>query len=716
MSAAFLSASWHRVSALRPQLAPQARTYRQRYRGRAWYVLHDAASGRMYRFTPAVYLVLSLMDGRRSLDEIWAAAAEQLGEESPSQDEVIRLLGQLHGADMLQAGVPPDMEELAERGRKHSRALLRRNLLNPLAIRLRIPWDPDAFLERTLPYVGWLFGPAGLLLWVALVLPGLLVAAMHWGELTENLSDRVLGAGNLLLLWLAYPVVKTLHELGHAYATKRDGGEVHDLGIMILVLMPIPYVDASAATAFRSKWRRMLVGAAGMLVELFLAALALYVWLAVEPGLVRALAFNVMLIGGASTVLFNGNPLLRYDGYYILTDVIEMPNLGQRAARYWAYLAKRYGFGKRDAQSPADTAGERAWLAAYGASSFAYRLLVMVAIALFVANEYFFIGVILALWSVASMLVLPAAKALRVVFSGADLQRQRTRAIAVTTAALALIAAFALFVPLPLNTRAEGVIWVPENAQLRMRTAGFVGQLLVKPGDTVEAGEPVFSAENSALEAEVKALRARIEQLEVRLGAELFEDRAQAAITRDELQQQSAALARAEQRLDELLVLAPAAGRVVLPNAVDLPGRFVRQGQLIGYVLDGTLRTVRVVVGQDDIELVRQRLRGVEVKIADRLEDTYPARMLREVPGGSDQLPTRALSIEGGGPHGTDPRDPDGLRTLQRLFQFDVELPEQATPVALGTRVFVRFIHDSEPLGLQLYRRIRQLFLTQFHV
>jgi len=128
--------------------------------------------------------------------------------------------------------------------------------------------------------------------------------------------------------------VKALHELGHAYALKHWGGEVHELGLMFLVFLPVPYVDATGSASFGQKWQRALVGAAGIIVELLLSAIALFIWLNAEEGLVRAFAFNVMVIGGVSTVFFNGNPLLRFDGYYILSDLVEIPNLGDRSKRY----------------------------------------------------------------------------------------------------------------------------------------------------------------------------------------------------------------------------------------------------------------------------------------------------------------------------------------------------------------------------------------------
>ncbi|MEF8724708.1 MAG: hypothetical protein V5B30_19715 [Candidatus Accumulibacter delftensis] len=311
------------------------------------------------------------------------------------------------------------------------------------------------------------------MLWLLLVLPAIVLAGVNWHELTANLSDQVLSAHNLFLLWLVYPLIKALHELGHAYAVKSGDGEVHEMGIMLLVLAPIPYVDATASGAFRNKWRRAMVGAAGMLVELFLAAIAMAVWVMVEPGLVRSIAFNVLFVAGASTLLFNGNPLLRYDGYYVLADLIEIANLGNRSNQYWQWLAKRYLFGITSVERPPASLGERRWFLFYGAASFVYRTLVMIVITLFIAGEFFFVGVVLALWAATTMFVLPIGKGLNYVISSPELQRHRTRARLVTFGSLAVFVLFVLSVPMPLRTHAEGVVWVPENAEVRAAADGL---------------------------------------------------------------------------------------------------------------------------------------------------------------------------------------------------------------------------------------------------
>lgn len=715
MSASFLSEMWYRVANLRPQLHPHVKIFRQRFRGRAWYVLHDRCTGKTHRFTPATYALIDGMDGRQTLDTLWSQLAENLGDNAPSQDDVIQLLYQLHAADVLQVGAIPDLVEAVERKRKQSRAVWIRNLANPMALRFPL-WDPNRFLEQTWPLVRWLFGPFGALLWLGVVVGASVQAARNWAPLTENLADRILGLENLLLLWLSYPIIKICHELGHAYAVKRGGGEVHEMGVMFLVFAPVPFVDASASAAFRGKWQRIGVSAAGIVVEVFIASLAMFVWLAAEPGAVRAMAFNVMLIGGVSTVLFNANPLLRFDGYFMLSDYLEIPNLAQRSNKYLAYLVKRHAFGRTQAESPGHTPGETLWLTLYAPVSWVYRLFIMVAIALFIASEYFFIGVILAIWSLITMLVWPAAKGLFFVLGNAELDRHRKRALMATFGGLAVIALLAGIVPAPHWTNAEGVIWVPHNAEVRAGTSGFVAHVLTPPGRAVAEGEPLIELTDPDLSTEIQTRQARVDQLKVQYSMEMFDDRLQAELTRQNLESEQAALANYQRRHDELVSLAGRSGNWIVPNGDDLPGKFFQQGALIGYVVTGDLRSVRVVVPQEDADLVRGNTSKIEIKLADRPGETFQATLKREVPGGSDELPSKALTLDGGGLFATDPRDGGGLKTLVRTFQFDLDLESGAHDLNFGTRAYVRFSHPPQPVALQAYRRVRQALLAQLGV
>ncbi|HYR35387.1 MAG TPA: PqqD family peptide modification chaperone [Burkholderiales bacterium] len=712
MSEELYSSSWYRVANLRPRLRGHVRIHRHHYRGERWYVLEDRVSRRMHRFNPPAHFVIGLMDGTRSVQELWDAAIARFGDDAPTQDELIRLLGQLHAADVLQVEVAPDVAELLRR----AQTVRRRNLmqkLSPLALRIPLV-DPDRWLERRLPWYRPLFGWGGALLWLLVVGTALAVAGTHWRELTEDLTDRVLAPHNLVILFFTFPVVKLAHELGHACATRAWGGEVHDMGVMLLVFMPIPYVDASAASAFRETPRRVVVGAAGMLVETFIASLALFFWLEAEPGLVRAVLYDVMLIAGVSTVLFNGNPLLRFDGYYMLADLLQMPNLRQRGQQYLAHLVEAKCFGVK---TPEFEAGERerGWLAAFTIASFVYRTLVMVGIALFVATQYFFLGVLLALWVAGASIVWPLAKAVRYLASSPKLGRRRNRAVAVSAAATAISAVLLFALPLPLWTSAQGVTWAPDYAVVHARTDGFVRRVAAEPGSPVARGRVLIETEDPQLLPKIHALEAQLRLLEVKAQAELAVDRVRREITMEEMKSVRAELALTRERHAELTLFSPADGVFVLDGAQDLPERYLKKGQLVAFVVSPTTATVRVLVSQDDVDLVRSRTHGVEVKLAGRLAETLEATLIREVPAASQRLPNPALSTQGGGLVAIDPRQPDTPTALARWFEFELELPGKPAR-ALGERVYVRFEHGWEPLAWRIGRSVRQLFMKRFAV
>ncbi|MCB1723423.1 MAG: HlyD family efflux transporter periplasmic adaptor subunit [Gammaproteobacteria bacterium] len=715
MSTSLFDPSWHRVAALRPRIRGHAEFHRHVYRGDVWFVLQDHSSERFHRFAPAAYRVIGLMDGRRTVQQIWDALVESDSESVPTQSEIIRLLGQLHAADVLMSDVSPDTAELLQRYRKRLRQTRWQKFKTPLAIRIPL-LDPERFLTGLQPLVAPLFSPYGAVAWLLLVATAAVVATEHVAELTENVTERVLAPQNLLLLWLTFPVVKALHEFGHAFATKVWGGEVHEMGVMFLVLMPIPYVDASAASAFRQRHRRAIVGAIGMMVELLLASLALFVWLAVEPGVVRAIAYNVMLIAGVSTVLFNGNPLLRFDGYYIFADLIEIPNLAARSNRYVLYLVQKHLLGISDIESPVTNPSERRWFVFFAIASFLYRMSVYFVIVLFIAGKFFFVGVLLAIWAAVSMLVWPILKGLWFVAASSRTKQVRTRALGVTAASLTAIALLLGVLPLPYFSRAEGVVWIPDQAIVRVGTSGFLAEVLAKNGAPVAAGDPVLRFEDPLLSARIDVVRSQLSAAEARRRALQADDYAKAQIAEEEIERLRGRLAAFLERERDLVVHAEQAGTLYIPHAVDLPGRYLNQGAEVAYVVDARKATVRIAVAQDQVDLIRRRAESVDLRFAGALERDVPARLVREVPAATDQLPSAALSLMGGGDIATDPRAGDEVRALQNIFLFDLEPDVPLHLDRLGERVHVRFDHGRSPLATRLYRSLRQLMLGRFNV
>ena len=715
MAGDFFSTSWYRVERLMPRLRSHVRLLRQEYRGRTWYVLQDLASERFHRFTSAAYLLIGLMDGRRTVREVWEAATATLGDEAPSQDEVIRLLSQLHAADLLVCNIAPDAAELSQRAERQGYQKWKSQLFSVFAWKIPL-CDPDRFLNRFLPLVRPVIGWTGLLLWFGIVGFGITLGALHWPTLSQDLLDQVFAPRNLLLIWLLFPAIKLCHELGHAFVTKAFGGDVHELGAMMLVLTPVPYVEASAAWAFRSKWQRIIVGAAGMMVELVLASLALIVWVNAEPGLVRVLAYNTIVIAGVSTVIFNANPLLRFDGYYMLMDWLEIPNLRSRATQYLGYLCERYLFGQREATLPVTPAGERVWFVMYGVASSSYRILVVVGILLYLGDEFPLLAIVFGGLTAVTMLLVPVIKAASFLISNPRLRHVRVRAIATTAALVAVLATVLCLVPAPFHTMAEGVVWIPDEAVVRAGSDGFIERIVAAPGSLVKAGEILVKCRNPRFEADLRILRGRVRELEARHAEQVPTDLVKAAIVAEELQYARRELARVQRRVDELTMRSKTDGVFVLSAEKDWPGRFLHQGEVIAHVVDLQILTVRTIVPQSDIDLVRQMHERAQVRLAEGLNVPLQAVVSRVVPAALDELPSRALGTEGGGVLAVDPTDREGTKTMQKFFQIDLRLTDHAGVINAGGRVYVRFSHDWAPLSVQWSRQLRQLFLTRFNV
>lgn len=713
MVQSFLSQDWYRVATMRPRLRTHVEIHRQRFRGETWFIVQDLHSGKYFRISPAGNLIASLMDGRRSLQKLWEMACEQFHDDPPTQSEVIRLLSQLHQSDLVAAEMPPDMVEMGKRHHDQTRQSLLARLRNPLALRFPL-FDPDRFLTATAWMVRPLFSLFGFLLWFALVAAGITLAVLNWGALTGDITDRILSAQNLALIALAFPIVKAIHELGHAYAAKVWGGEVHEIGLMFLVFIPVPYVDASSSAAFPEKRRRAVVGGAGIMVELALAAIALIIWVNVEPGLVRAFAFNVMLIGGVSTLLFNGNPLLRFDGYFVLADLVEIPNLGQRSSKYFWYLVQRYVLGAQNVESPVSAKGERGWFLFYAIAAFFYRMSVSISISLLVAQKFFFIGVALAIWAISNVLVFPVFKGIKYLFFSNSLRGRRVRAMTVSAAFIGAVLGATFVVPVPYRTLVEGVVWLDEGEIIRTQTRGFVQEAPTEAGD-VDSDTLVLQMVDETLASETRLARARLGELQLRLRSVVGTDAVQANLLREQVRYLQGRLDLFEERFDALTVSTPNAGRLIVPYAADLTGRHIEKGSVVGYLMADDDLQIRVAVPQNMAELVRDSI-GVEVRMRRSPEVAMPAKIIGAAPESQPILPSPALSTDAGGPYAVDPSDPQGRRTLQSLFVFDVSPTVVANPAFVGERAIVRFDFGPEPLGFRIGRSLRQLFLTQFNV
>jgi len=725
------SESWYRVADLRPRLRSTVQIRRQHFRGGLWYVVEDPSSNQFFRLNPPAYRLVGLLDGRRSVADAWRISNDQLGDAAPTQGEVIQLLGQLYTSNLLSADLPPDAEGLFRRYHKRVRREVQGYLMNFLFIRIPL-LDPDHFLDRWVGILGGVFTWYGLVAWAVLLGVGLYFLTDNVTGLWHQASG-ILAPENLPLLYVSFVLVKIFHEFGHAFACKKfgrkegAGGEVHVMGVMFLVFMPLPYMDASSAWAFRRKWHRAVVGAAGILVELAIAAVAALVWARTAEGTTpHAIAYNVMFIASVSTLIFNGNPLLRFDGYYVLSDLLEIPNLSQRALGYLYYLVRRYVWRVRKVQSPAHTRGEGIWFVVYGIASTAFRVFISIRIVLFLGDrlpkELFFVAVAFGIGAVVGWVIVPLVRFVRYLFTSEELARVRPRAVGSTLFAAIVLVGIVGLVPMPDRSRIEGIVEPRRLVGVYAEVDGFLKDHL-RSGATVTPEGPVLvRAANPELE------HGRLELLAERRRLAKQEDLAQARDERaacDAIREQRNALeeqiARVDERLAALEVRAPLAGQWVAPDLDRTQGAYLRRGDKVGVVASLGEVVIRATAGQDVAALVVHEARPqVEIRLKGRPDLCLAGRIERILPAGREELPSPALGYAAGGSIQTDLEDRRGIQAAERFFEIRVapalgDLPEGVHLLG-GQRVVVRFEMDAKPLAVQWWRSLLQVVQRRFHI
>ena len=717
MQDTFLSPYWYRISGLHPRLRPHVSVRMQTTRGHPWYVLFNQATGRYHRVNAQAYQMVGRLDGQRSVDEVWQILLDQLGEDAPSQHDVIRILGQMTDAGLIQAEVTPDVRRMVrtddERQRKKRNARL-----NPLAFRLPL-FNPSMLIERLSLLSRYMWSPWTQIAWLVVVLGATWAVLVDVPAVAAYAHTYFMSPGYLAAAWLIYPLMKALHELGHALTLRRHGCEVPEVGIQFFMFVPLPFVDATASNRLTNRWHRARIAVAGVGVELALAAVAGLLWVSIEDGWLRQVCFVVMSLGSLSTVLFNGNPLMKLDGYFALCDSLDLSNLAERSSRVHLHAWQRLLHRLFGVEAPTEDGGvaagdltERLALWLYAPMAWLYRVGVSALIVTWSADQAILLGILVALWSFWGLAVQPVSRLISSIASSSGVMAARGRVWLMGGAMAVVTMGLIGWVPLPASVVMEGVVWLPDEAQVRAPVDGQVDTLWVSGEQTVQKGQPLITLAAPVLQTQLTVLQAQIErsesELNVAFGADAMKaQNAQEALTRDR-----AALARLQADLDAQVLRAARSGRFVLSRGADLEGREVNRGDVLAFVLSPEPSVVRVVVPQSDVDDVRRRLKDVSIMLDEQPGRALQGRFLREVPAPSDRLPSAALSDRMGGRVLSDPQDPEGLRTLEPVYVMDVAMAE-SWPRA-GGLAKVRLTLTPQSLWDTLLQRWRQLFLKHF--
>jgi putative peptide zinc metalloprotease protein len=414
-----------------------------------------------------------------------------------------------------------------------------------------------------------------------------------------------------------------------------------------------------------------------------------------------------------STVLVNANPLMRYDGYYVLTDWLELPGLATRADAWLRYLGERWLLGNASLPPPPGSANQRGWLFCYGVAALVYRLMLYAGMVLWLLAKQVLLGVALAAWMAWRYAALPIWRVTRLVWSDSRLARHRVRAAAGFSVLAAALIAIIFIIPMPYTTLAEGVVWVPDDAVVRNETEGFVEEVYSQDDSMVTAGQPLVRLSNHELESEREQLATRISSNITAFNAALMEQPGLAVALQEEQEKLQQRMDELDDKLAHLTIISPVSGHLALPRSEDLQGRFLPRGSTLAHVVAPDKVVVRAVVPQADVDKLRTPPKHIDVRMAeDRLQPFEAQVGGHGAPAASFQLPSIVLGDRAGGSIVTDPADQEGLRTLESFFVLDLDVVG-AKLQRIGSRVWIRFEHAREPLAVQWSRRIRQLLVKQ---
>ena len=436
---------------VRPDLSIRELMFGKR---RMW-VIKDPITLKYFHLREEEYSILGMLDGRTNLQAIQQKFERQHVPQKLSLQQLQGFLGVLHGRGLLVSDIPGQSHALYERHRRVGRVRRFSALSNLIAIRVR-GIDPDRFLNWLYPQIRWLYSPSSITACLVFVLTAVLLATVHFDVLMSRLPafHVFFSTRNLVWLVLAMVVAKTLHELGHALTCKHFGGECHEMGIMFLAFTPCLYCNVSDAWMLPSRWQRVAVGAAGMFVELVLAALCTFLWWFTVPGFLNSLCLNMVFVCSVGTLLFNANPLLRFDGYYIPTDLAEVPNLRHQSNTIVRNRLARWFLGVEAAAERMLPAAHRPLLAVYSVLSSVYRWFVVVGILWFmhaVLEPYGLAAFVqlMAVMIVSGLILVPCFSFVRFVRDPAIQQQLNRRRFLVRGGLVAAVAVAGIVVPVP---------------------------------------------------------------------------------------------------------------------------------------------------------------------------------------------------------------------------------------------------------------------------
>ncbi len=621
-----------------------------------WYMVEDEASGKFFRIGIPEYTFLSLLDGKRTVNSALMRVSSLLKQSAMDDREAANICRWAIESGLVETELSSSSSRREEKDRREFFARTM-SWINPVTLKIPL-FRPDPLVERITASMGWLVSPGGILLWFMVVAFGFYQLLMNFDRFFAGQvnSISVLDAWYFAVAWI---VLKLIHELAHSIVCKKYGGSVRSSGILLLLLIPLPYVDVSSSWRFESKWRRIITAAAGILAELFIAAIACCIWVWSSPGPIQYHAGNVIITATISTIFFNINPLMRFDGYYILSDWLDIPNLATHGRQYIKSFFKRIYFGTRI--QPVKSGGWRGIVVkGYGFLAMAWFLTIAVGLSIGASNFIEGFGLMVVFISLSLWFVVPVVKLFRYVTLGTEFESpNRIWFATASTLTVVILAGVLLLVPAPTVITAPVVVDFKPHKIIRSASSGFARMIHVDNGQVVNQGELLLSLENPELEAEYNSLLIDIRISELKINSMVNAE--EVALLQLEREHLAAAEIRKEELellLDKLEVRALSDGVVL---ALDLPSKldtYLKPGDELLSLGDPENLHVIAMTAQEDVDWLKHRDDpNVQLLIWGRHKDTIIDGQIATIePRARDDLPHEAFAAANGGTLAVVPR------------------------------------------------------------
>lgn len=720
---------------------------RQRYHGRAYWVVKEPVGLNYFRFHEEEYEILCMLDGSTSMTDIKERFEDLFPPQKVTFQDLQQFVGTLHRSGLVTSSASGQGVQLKSRGDQKKRRELLGKLSNVFAVRWR-GIDPEKILNTIYPWTGWFFSPLMIVVLLTFGLSALTLVAVQFGEFQSRLPTfhQFFGASNWIYLGITMAGVKVCHEFGHGLTCKRFGGECHEMGFMLLVFTPALYCNVSDSWMLPNKWHRVFIGAAGMYVEMFFASVATFIWWFSTPGvLINQLSLSVMFVCSVSTLLFNGNPLLRFDGYYILMDLIEIPNLRQKSTEITRRFLTTVCLGIEQPESPFLPQQKRFFFGLYTAASVVYRWVIVFSIIMFLnkALEPYglkVLGQIVAFAGFFGLIVQPFYKLGKFFYVPGRMHKVKKHRLALTSLAAVAVVAFVATVPLPHHIDCTLTLVPVDAKRIFVKVPGRLEIMHVKSGTHIVKDQEIAQFENIDLQLAVTQLEGQLEQAETQLRSlrrQRAKDRAVGSQIapleelRTTLQKQ---LQEKEGQLGDLVVTSPVEG-VVIPaearrasGAQDgrLPswtgtlleernqGAHVTPSEMICQIGDPDRLQAELVIDQNDIELIKKDDR-VEIML-DALPGLDFETTIDEIASSDLKVSPANLASQMGGDLNTAQDASGVLRPISTSYQAKTEqlvvpsLVDSSGSLQIGWRGNAKIHVQNTTLGSRLKRFLVRTF------